>query len=369
MSAIPGETYPASADASRQGVPTLLDMDPGVDDALALMLAMRSPELDVKAITVCGGNISAERCAFNALKTLDALSATSPPPVAIGAWRPLRRSPWLRGGVHGDDGLGNVRDRYADPDRSRIDRRDGIDLILEMARSHGDRRDRSATCSSPLLIIATGPLTNVALAIRKDPEAMRRVERIVWMGGAYAVPGNVTSVAEFNAFFDPDAACEVFDFGLPITAVGLDVTYQCFLGRDQLRELIRADAHPSLQFTWDITQSYMDFYQANEGCDACCLHDPLAVGLAIWPDLITDRMMGSVEVICDPGSALGMTLVDRRRRGPWRSGICRAALDAVPAAEAAVLREAGLLTPAPNATIALNVDAPAFLRRFLERIG
>ncbi|MCA1595641.1 MAG: nucleoside hydrolase, partial [Chloroflexi bacterium] len=119
----------------------------------------------------------------------------------------------------------------------------------------------------------------------------------------------------------------------------------------------------------DITQAYMDFYLANEGRDACCLHDPLAVGAAVWPELVRDSLRGTVDVICDPGPTRGMTVIDRRRRGPWRSDACRAALERMAPADAATLRQAGLLAREANTTVALDVDADLFLRRFLERIS
>jgi len=354
-------------------LPILLDTDSGVDDALAIMLAMRSPEIEVKAITTCGGNVGLDQCAANAQKTLEVLGCKPVPPVARGADRPVRRSPFRAGGIHGPDGLGNVQADYPDPPTKDLDSRHAVDVILDAARSHPDARDDSVPQEETLTIVATAPLTNIAMAISKDAEAMRRVGRIIWMGGAYATHGNITPVAEFNAFCDPDAAQEVLSFGIPMTVVGLDAAMQCALTRQQLRDVADANDTPSTRFAWRICQMYMDFYRDQEEHDGCYLHDPLAVGLAIWPELATRDEKHHVEkhhvqVVTGPGPTWGMTMIDRRPRNPWLNKVCREALGAIPSEQAQVLCAFDIMKPSPHVDVVLDVDGPEFVRRFSERL-
>jgi pyrimidine-specific ribonucleoside hydrolase len=349
-------------------MPILLDMDPGVDDALAIMLAMRSPEIEVKAITICGGNVGLDQCASNAQKTVEVLGCKLAPPVARGADRPVRRSPFRAGGIHGPDGLGNVQTAYPNPSAKDLDSRHAVDVILDAARSHPDARDDSVPRDETLTVVATAPLTNIALAISKDAETMRRVGRMVWMGGAYATHGNISPVAEFNAFCDPDAAQEVLSFGVPMTVVGLDAAMQCPLTRQQLRQVADANDTPTTRFAWRICQMYMDFYHDHEGHDGCYLHDPLAVGMAIWPELATRKEEHHVQVMTEPGPAWGMTLIDRRPRNPWLNKMCRSAIDCVADEHVQTLRNFDVMKPPPHAEVVLDVDGAEFVRRFLGRL-
>jgi purine nucleosidase/pyrimidine-specific ribonucleoside hydrolase len=335
----------------------LLDMDPGVDDALGLLLAARSPEVTIEAVTICGGNAGLDRCALNALKTLRIASADPVPPVALGAARPLRRSPFRAPGIHGADGLGDTRDAYPDPARSDLDPRPAAEVIVETAR---------VLPEGSLTLVATGPLTNVAEAISLDPGAMRRLGGILWMGGAYGGPGNITALAEFNAFCDPDAAREVMDFGAPVRAVGLEACMKCPLHRSDLARLPHDS--PTAAFARAICAGYMDFYQRGEGFDGCYLHDPLAVGLAIWPELATQAERHHVRVITEPGDAWGMTVVDRRPRNPWMNAVSQAAYARLDGDTARALQDFDLLKAPPRVEVVLDVDASAFLHRFLERL-
>jgi len=339
--------------------PIILDMDPGVDDALGILLAMRSPDVDVKAITICGGNVALDQCAFNALKTLRIIRDQDLPPVALGAFRPLSRAPFRASGIHGPDGLGNVSAQYPNPAVSSIDRRSAVDLMLETIKLSND----------PITIVATAPLTNIAHAISRDPETMRQVKEIVWMGGAFAVPGNISSTAEFNAFCDPHAAAEAFAFGIPITVVGLDVCLKCPLTRQDLGELVRKSPNPATEFAWAISQMYMDFYAMAEGFDGCFLHDPLAVGLAIWPDLIVEKRSYKIDVVTDAGPCLGMTLIDRRPRNPWSNSAALAALDKIGPKDACLLRGFGVLAEEPVTQVVTQVDSDEFLRRFIKSLS
>lgn len=334
--------------------PVVLDMDPGVDDALAIILALKSGKLDAKAITICGGNVGLDQCALNALKTVRVIDPGSNVPVARGASRPVSRSPFRAGGIHGPDGLGGIRDKYSDPPISDLDARDGIDVILEAARLY----------SSDLVIIATGPLTNIALAIGKDPEAMRSIGRVFWMGGSFTTTGNITPVAEFNAFCDPEAAQEVLSFGVPMTVVGLDACMQCPLSLDELEDEVNRNHSAIGEFARAITGMYMDFYHRQENFLGCYLHDPLAVAVAIWPDIIIKSEPHHVHMVTHGGIAQGMTIIDRRPRNPWLNQTCKEALGRVGADELQVLREFCLVDTPPHVDVVLEVDRTAFLERF-----
>lgn len=345
-------------------MPAILDMDPGVDDALAIILAVKSGLLDIKAITICGGNVSRDQCALNALKTLQIAGASPEPPVSRGASRPLRRTPFRASGIHGPDGLGGIKDRYPDPPLTALDSRPATDVILDTIRNQ--------PISAPLSIIVTGPLTNIAHAISEDADTMRKVERIWWMGGSYTKPGNISPVAEFNAFCDPEAAHEVLTFGVPMTVVGLDACMQCPLKSEELEQIVNYKKSGLSKFAWDITKMYMDFYRINENFHGCYLHDPLAVGIAIWPDLITKSEEHHVEVITVEGSTQGMTLIDRRPRNPWLNQTCMDAYNSIGDAEAEVLHNfktfnnAPVLMRPPHVDVVLKVNSGEFLKRFLD---
>src|SRR5262245_35654820 len=203
--------------------PTVLDTDPGIDDALALLLAWGSPELDVLALTVVAGNAPLASTARNAARLVAVRRPARLPQIALGAAAPLRKPlvP-VPPDQHGNDGLGDVPNwpPVASPPVSPS----AAETLVALARAHAER----------LTLIALGPLTNLALALRLDADALRRTGRVVMMAGAVDVPGNVTPDAEFNAYVDPDAAREVFDAGLRVDLVPLDATRQTTMNRDQL---------------------------------------------------------------------------------------------------------------------------------------
>lgn len=334
--------------------PAILDMDPGVDDSLAIILAMKSSQLDIKAIAICCGNVGLDQCALNALKTIRAVDKNSAIPVARGSSRPVSRSPFRASGIHGPDGLGGVKDAYPDPHISELDHRDGIDVILEAARNY----------PSELVIIATGPLTNIALAISRDPEAMRGVKRIFWMGGSFATIGNITPVAEFNAFCDPEAALEVLSFGVPMTVVGLDACMQCPMSLDELDAEVERNVAPIGRFAQAITGMYMNFYHRQENFLGCYLHDPLAVAVAIWPDTVMKSEPHHVHVVTHEGIAQGMTVIDRRPRNPWLNRVCQEAMQRIGDEEMRVLRDFCVVDAPPHVDVVLEVDGITFLKRF-----
>jgi inosine-uridine nucleoside N-ribohydrolase len=311
--------------------PVLIDTDPGIDDALALFLAWGSPGLSVETITTVAGNVSVERATANAARLLGAAHPARRPRVARGAAAPLRRPLVTAGHVHGDDGLGNLdgladaagRPRHPLPPLE-LEPLDAADLILETVDRFGNE----------LTLIALGPLTNVALALRRGAERLRRVGRIVVMGGAVTAPGNVTAAAEFNFYVDPDAAAAVLGAGLPVDLVPLDVTRQVVLARADLEGALGTPREGAGRLLLDLAA-----YGFDRGARGITLHDPLAVAVAADPTLVTWTPL-HVDVETESPLTRGLSLGDRRE---------------------------GAERPAPaNCRVALTVDAPRALARVLE---
>lgn len=315
--------------------PVILDTDTGVDDALAILLAMRSPELRVEAITGVCGNTSLDHCMRNIHITLSVLDARETPVAARGEDRPLVRELAFAGAIHGDDGLGDVT-RLVDADGLRVhqdpDRRSSsvhaVDLILELAGSYPNE----------LTLIAVGPLTNVARAVMKDPDRMRGLREIIIMGGAFETGGNVSPVAEFNIHADPHAAQVVCDSGVPLVFVPLDVTRQAFLDAGTIVRYA-GEAGARAAFVRDCTSRYVAFHRQKRGVNGCFLHDPLAVAVAVREDLVT-TVPARVDVETSGDLTTGMTVSDLRS-DRWGE---------------------------PNARVCTAVDVQAFTRLFEERV-
>ncbi|MBU9712819.1 nucleoside hydrolase [Evansella tamaricis] len=256
----------------------ILDVDTGIDDALAIAYAINSHKLDVVGITTSFGNVSVKEATRNTLQVLEIMNKTEIP-VSMGEEKPMARG-HLKGKathVHGENGLGNV------------------DLPLPMSKPiHTHAVDfmieKSLEFSNELTVIAVGALTNLALAIKKDPTLVERVEKVVVMGGAVTVPGNVVPHAEANIYTDPEAADFVFQSGVPLTLVGLDVTLQTLLTKDDVKKWTELNT-PFTNFLGDICQFYMDFYMNENGLEGYGLHDPLAVGAVIDPSFLTTKSM------------------------------------------------------------------------------
>jgi inosine-uridine nucleoside N-ribohydrolase len=308
---------------SQSSRPVLIDTDPGIDDALALFLAWGRPDLRVEAISTVAGNVPVDLATLNVFRILDVVRPAHRPRVARGAAAPLRRPLVTATHVHGEDGLGNL-DRYRDPagspryrsPRLALEMRDGADLILEAAeRFAGD-----------LMVIALGPLTNVALALERDPGRLRRIGRLVIMGGAVTVAGNVTPAAEFNFHVDPDAARAVLAGSLPIELVPLDVTRRVTLGRTDLEACLPAPRGPRGQFLEDVTGHGFAFGGAR-GDGGITLHDPLAVAVVADPSLVGLEPL-YVQVETESELTRGLSVADRRPGVPEgrRPPNCRVAL-------------------------------------------
>ena len=268
--------------------PIVLDCDPGHDDAIAIMLALASPEVELVAVTTVSGNAPLHHTTANAIRVLDHLGR-SDVPVAAGADRPLVQDPFTPGDVHGPTGLDGPA--LPPPGREPVAAH-AVDLIAELATS-----DRA-----PVTLVATGPLTNVALFAALHPRAAAALARVVIMGGSIGL-GNVTPAAEFNIWADPDAARRVFTTGLDVTMVGLDVTHQALLSpveNEDLRGCGRAGR---------LTAELVDFYRrSHPHMPGTPIHDAVAVAQVVRPELLTLEQC-HVEVDCGPVSR-GRTLVD-----------------------------------------------------------
>jgi purine nucleosidase len=247
--------------------PIIFDVDTGIDDALAMAYALNSPELELLGFTTCFGNVSVEDATRNTLVVLEKLGKSVP--IYSGANRPLVRKPKdFPKHVHGEDGLGNTFDKEP---LAKAETETAVDFIISQVKKRPNE----------MTIITVGPLTNLALAVKKAPEIASLVKEVVIMGGAVYAAGNVTPYSEANIFADPEAADCVFSSGLSVTLVGLDVTMQTLLPNSKLADW-RALGTEAGQFLANMTEFYMGAYESfYPGIGGCALHDPLAVGVAI----------------------------------------------------------------------------------------
>ncbi|WP_424236793.1 nucleoside hydrolase [Bhargavaea ginsengi] len=268
----------------------LLDVDTGIDDAIALLLAAKESELI--GVTTVNGNTSLDNATVNTLKVLS-LIGREDIPVVRGADRPLLREPHFEARVHGDDGIGGA---LGDMEPGTPAEGFAPDFIIEQAEKH----------KGELTLVLLAPLTNMALAVRKEPRLKDWLKEVVIMGGALDTPGNITPKAEFNIFVDPEAAKVVFQAGLPVTLVGLDVTEKTLLDEPHVREMA---GNAEGEFIREATVQYMNRYEEMTGSRACSMHDPLAVGVALDRSFVrTERLYVDVEVdssLCD-----GQTVCD-----------------------------------------------------------
>ena len=315
----------------------LIDTDPGVDDAFAIFLAMRSPELQIEAITTVCGNVPVAQATQNLRTILDVLDLDEFPTIAQGEAKPLVKPLVTAVHVHGEDGLGNTSQRRSTdgsllypPVNTEIATLSGVDLILETASRYPDE----------LVIVTLGPLTNIAKAIRKDASKMRRLQKIVVMGGVFEEYGNVTTTAEFNIFVDPHAAQEVFDFGVPIHIARLDATHQVVLTGERLHAEFNEREDNISNFLKDATQACMEFYRQHVGFWGLHIHDALPIGMLTHPEHF-ESVDAYVQVETVGTLTNGMTVADLRRERRH---------------------------PNPNAQVCIKVAAEAFLDHFFKRL-
>jgi inosine-uridine nucleoside N-ribohydrolase len=275
----------------------IVDCDVGVDDALALILAFHSPELAIEAVTGVSGNVPLDLVFENIQKVLCLIQPKNKPLIAKGAHRPLKGEPVYTYSFHGKSGLGKAKIKKKKHEEwHRIFSGRADELIPKLARQHPNE----------LTLIAVGPLTNVALALQKDLEGMKKLKEVVIMGGAVRVKGNVTPYAEFNIFVDPLAARAVFESGLPITLVPLDVTHQVYLTSRVMEEKVKPLYNPFSQFVIEATRYNSNSQRFLEDSEVFYLHDPLAVGVAINQDLVGMERL-SIDVDTREGDSYGRT--------------------------------------------------------------
>jgi len=301
-------------------IPIIVDCDPGHDDAIALLLALISPEVELRGVTTVAGNQTLEKTTRNALKVLE-LAGRTDVPVAAGADRPLERRLRTAAHVHGESGLDGPD--LPEPTTQPLDVH-AVDLLAELIEPG-------------VVLVPTGPLTNVALLLQGHPGVRDRLDRIVWMGGAIA-EGNVTPAAEFNAFVDPEAAAQVFGSGIDVTMIGLDVTHQALFTPAHAERL--RDAGRCGKAVAELADFFLEFHRRRYRFDGAPIHDAMAVAHVIDPTLV-QTLRCNVEIETASQFCDGRTVVDR-----W------------------------LVRDAPrNADVGIGVDADRFLELLVERIA
>jgi inosine-uridine nucleoside N-ribohydrolase len=301
----------------------ILDCDPGHDDAIALLLALASPEINVLGVTTVSGNQTLEKTTANAIRVLDHIGRRDVP-VAAGANRPLVRERQTAAEVHGESGLDGPR---LPPPSRTPEQAHAIDWIASTVMESPE----------PITLIATGPLTNIALLVARYPELEARLSRIVLMGGAIG-EGNTTPAAEFNIWADPEAASRVFQSGAEVTMVGLDVTHRALMTPAHTQRLAAAGRAGKL--VADLYDFYARFHESRYGWDGAPVHDAVAVAHVIDPTLLTTTHCG-VVIDTAPEPSRGRTHVDTRHAMGW----------------------------APNCHAAVEIESDRFLELLITRIG
>jgi purine nucleosidase len=343
---------PGRSDSILSVTTLILDVDTGIDDALALLYAVASPEAELLAVTCVGGNVGARQVATNTLAVLE-LAGRPDVEVALGAEQPLVRPVKTTPETHGPRGLG-----YAElpPPTASLAARHGIDVIVDEAR----RRPGEIT------LVTLGPLTNLALALDREPELPRLLQRWILMGGAYRSPGNTAPTSEWNIHCDPEAAKRLFDrWGEPRPiAMGLDVTERAKITPHHIVELARragstpddsialargedpmhatrsVAGNPLVRFVADALRFYMEFHSRFDQFYGAHIHDAFAVAAALDPGLIRTEA-APVDVELEGTLTTGETVTDWRRR--WGKP--------------------------PNVDVAVEGDGERFIERFVARVG
>ena len=303
----------------------IFDTDPGIDDALALLLIAAAPELDLMAITVTHGNTSQEKCLSNALRLVELLGITQVP-VARGAQEPLVKELSVAEETHGDGGLG-----YAVLPEPKVKpiQESAHDLIIRLVNENPNQ----------ITLLCVGPMTNIALALLKQPQITKKIKRIVAMGGSIHYPGNSTPQSEYNVFCDPESYEIVVNAGIDFTLVPLDVTYQCLLTTQHIEQITLA--RPEIKnFIKESTRFYIEFHAEYQGIQGCAINDPLAAAILIDPTLVENRdYFLSVDLSGGPSKA--KTIADHY----------------------------GALKKAPNAKVSMTVDVDRFMQLFIQHMN
>ncbi|WP_119285502.1 uridine-preferring nucleoside hydrolase UriH [Leucobacter aridicollis] len=278
----------------------ILDCDPGHDDAVALLLAHGNPEIELLAVTTVVGNQTLPKVTRNALSVARVAGITGVP-FAAGAARPLVRNIEVAPDIHGESGLdGPV---LPEPE-IELDPRHAIDLIIDTVMAHEP---------GTVTLVPTGGLTNIAMAVRKEPRIAERVKEVVLMGGGYHV-GNWSAVAEFNIKIDPEAAHIVFNEQWPVVMVGLDLTHQA-LATDKVAAQIAAVGTKPAKFVGELLDFFALAYKDAQGFDAPPVHDPCAVAYVIDPTIVKTVKV-PIDIELTGTHTLGMTVADFRAEAP-----------------------------------------------------
>lgn len=286
----------------------ILDTDPGIDDTMAIAYALCHPDIELLGLTTVFGNVNIEKATRNAQYVLHMLGATTVK-VAKGAAVPIVQNPMPHAEfVHGEDGIGNCYDGSVSyeptAEHSALQALDAADYIIEQAHLY----------PGEISLIAVGPLTNIAIALEREPKLPELVQQLIIMGGAVTEPGNVSPVAEANFLGDPHAADQVLGASWPATIVGLDVTHQILITDTHLKQL-DDNAAKTGELIWQTSRFYVDFYSskgaaAGEQEPACAMHDAAAVAYLLIPDAF-GVISGPARVIHD-GVAVGQLALDRK---------------------------------------------------------
>jgi purine nucleosidase len=301
----------------------ILDTDPGIDDALAILLALASPEIELAGVTVTGGNCTMTQGVRNARAILH--TANSPVPVLPGVALPLIRPPFTAPETHGDSGLGNAR--LPEPP-GQPSTEHAVDFMIREIMA----------APEPITLVAVAPLTNVAMAIRREPRLVERIHEVIIMGGAIDVPGNTTPLAEFNIYVDPHAAHIVFHSGLPIVLLPWDITSKVLMMQDHVDTLLDIDS-PVTRLIADSTSFYIDFHREYFGYAGCSINDPCAVAMVYRPDLVETEMV-YVDVEISSERSMAKTIADVNK--VW--------------------------SQTPNMRLVRNFDTESFMSLFMQRM-
>jgi inosine-uridine nucleoside N-ribohydrolase len=304
-------------------IPILIDCDPGHDDAIALLLALASPELELLGVTTVSGNQTLEKTTANAIRVLEFVGRDDVP-VAAGADRPLVRERHVAAEVHGESGLDGPVLPAAQ--KSPLDQ-DAVEFLAK----------RIAASEVPVTLVPTGPLTNIALLLARYPEVCERLERIVLMGGSIA-EGNVTPAAEFNIWADPEAAARVFTSGLDLTMIGLDVTHQALMTADHAEQLRAAGRTGTM--VAELYDFFSLFHHRIYGMEGAPIHDAVAVAHVARPGLV-ETVERHVAIDCQSQLCRGRTVVDLWKRTGNE----------------------------PNAHVGVGIDGEAFLELLVSRLS
>ena len=303
-------------------IPVLLDCDPGHDDAIAIMLAVADPAIDLRAVTTVAGNVTLEHTTRNALRVLDVVGRPDIP-VAAGRARPLVRELSTAASMHGESGLAGPLP--AEPSRAALE----ISALALIERT-------LASAERPVTLVATGALTNMADVVTELPDLHDRIERIVLMGGAVEL-GNWTPAAEFNIWVDPQAADLVFSSGIPVTMIGLEVTHRAWLS-DEHADALRGTTSCG-QFVAELLDHFVGFHQERFGWPGAPIHDAVTIAHLIDPTLVTTMPM-NVRIETQSELTVGRTVCDR-----WQ------------------------VTDLPaNAEVGLDIDRDRFVQLLMDRL-